>query len=354
MVSDRADDGRPPRVTIRRVAELAGVSVATVSRVANGHADVSQQTREVVQRVIREQGYQTTRLPGGLTGLVGVTLPMIHPAYFAELLAGMAEALSERQMGVVLCPTGHSHDREMSLLDQLAEGETDGAVVVLPEETGPELVAQARPGFPIVVVDPLGDIPAGVPVVRAAHSSGATQATEHLLELGHRRIGVIAGPHGWAATEERMRGFQAAMAQAGMLADLALVRYSDFRVDGGRASARELLSLDEPPSAIFAFSDRMAIGSIQAAADAGLRVPADLSVVGFDDTADALIGVPPLTTVRQPLAEMGRTAVSVLLRQIENRRLEPLRVELETRLVVRESTAPPRATPRAAHGAATT
>ncbi|HUD78990.1 MAG TPA: LacI family DNA-binding transcriptional regulator [Streptosporangiaceae bacterium] len=329
-------------MTIREVAELAGVSIATVSRVANGHSDVSRQTREAVQRVIRERGYLSARPraePTAPSGLVGVTLPMIHPAYFAELLSGIAEALSERQLRAVLCPTHHSHAREMSLLDQLAGGDCDGAILVLPEESGAELVAQASGDFPFVVVDPLGEVPEGVPVVCAAHSSGAAQATRHLLDLGHRRIGVIAGPHGWMASEDRLRGYRAAMASAGMLADQALIEHADFRVDGGRESARRLLGLDDPPTAIFAFNDRMAIGVIQSAASAGLRVPADLSVVGFDDTADALIGVPPLTTVRQHLAEMGRTAVSMLLRQIENRRYEPLRVELETRLVIRESTA---------------
>ena len=329
-------------MTIRQVAELAGVSIATVSRVANGHADVSPETREVVQRVIREQRYQASRPRSGSTGLVGVTLPMIHPAYFAELLSGIAEALDERQLRAVLCPTGHSHARETSSLDWLEEGETDGAILVLPEETGAELAAQARHGFPFVVVDPLGQVPERIPVVCAAHSSGAALATQHLLDLGHHRIGVIAGPHGWMATEERLRGLRAAMARAGMLADPALIQYSNFRVDGGRQAAEGLLALAEPPTAIFAFSDRMAIGAIHAATAAGLAVPADLSVVGFDDTADALIAVPPLTTVRQPLAEMGRTAVSLLLRQIENRRFEPLRVELETRLIIRESTGPRR------------
>lgn len=333
-------DGQRARVTIRRVAELAGVSIATVSRVANGHADVSAPTRATVQRVIREHGYQATRSRAASSGLVGVTLPVIHPTYFSELLSGIAEALGEHGLRAVLCPTGHSHAREMSLLDWLTNGETDGAILVLPEETGTELAAQARQGFPFVVVDPLGQVPEGIPVVCAAHSSGATLATHHLLDLGHRRIGVVGGPRGWTATEERLRGFQAAMARAGMLADPALIQYSNFRVDGGLQSAQDLLNLAEPPTAIFAFSDRMAMGVIQAAAAAGLRVPADLSVVGFDDTADALIGVPPLTTVRQPLAEMGRTAVSILLRQIESRRVEALRVELETRLIVRESTGP--------------
>ncbi len=178
-------------------------------------------------------------------------------------------------------------------------------------------------------------------MVCAAHSSGAAQATRHLLESGHRRIAAITGPAGWLATEQRLSGYHGALAGAGVLPDPGLVVAADFRVAGGREAAERLLRRPQPPTAIFAFNDSMAIGAMQAAAALGLRVPGDLSVVGFDDTAEAAIAVPALTTVRQPLAELGRTAVSLLLRQIGNKRFEPLRVELETRLVPRASTAPP-------------
>ncbi|HEX6525665.1 MAG TPA: LacI family DNA-binding transcriptional regulator [Streptosporangiaceae bacterium] len=335
-------DGRRGRVTIRQVADLAGVSIATVSRVLNGHADVSDQTREAVQRVIREHGYQgNTRSRTPPTGRVGVSVPMVHPGYFAQILSGAAEALYERDMRVVLCPTRHSLTRELSLLDRLADGEADGVVLVLPEESSRELATLAEHGLPFVVVDPRVEVGEGIPVVCAAHSSGAAQATRHLLDLGHRRIGVIGGPRGWIATEERLRGHFSALAEQGVLPDLSYVRYAKFRIDAGRAAALELLDMPEPPTAIFAFNDGMAIGAVRAAAERGLRVPGDISVAGFDDTIEAAITVPALTTVRQPLAELGRTAVSLLLRQLENQRLEPLRVELETKLVVRDSTAAP-------------
>ena len=356
MEVSRPGDGHRTRVTIRQVAELAGVSIATVSRVVNGHSDVSSETREAVQRVIRERGYRvSSRSRPAPTGLIGVTMPMVHPGYFAEILSGTAEALYEHDRRAVLCPTRHSHAREMSLLDRLAGGETDGAILVLPEESSEELEALASQGFPFVIVDPRTEVAEGIPVVCAAHSSGAAQATRHLLELGHRRIGVIAGPEGWMATEERLRGYHAVLAAGGVRPDSRLIQHSNFRVHGGREAALRLLirvhggheaalrllSRPEPPSAIFAFNDSMAIGAMQAVSARGLRVPADVSVVGFDDTADAAIAVPALTTVRQPLAELGRTAVSLLLRQVENRRFEPLRVELETRLVLRDSTARP-------------
>ena len=336
-------DGRSPeRMTVRRVAELAGVSIATVSRVINGHADVSSQTREAVQRVIRERGYPAgPRARAARTGQIGVMVPLIHPGCFAEILAGAAEALYEHDLRAVLAPTRHSLAREMSLLERLAGGAADGAIIVLPEESGQEFAALAGHGFPFVIVDPRTEMAEGIPVVCAAHSSGATQATRHLLELGHRRIAVIGGPRGWVATEERMRGYHAALAGASVLPDPVLAQYSDFRIEGGREAAARLLGLPDPPTAIFAFNDSMAVGALQAASARGLRVPADVSVVGFDDTIEAAITVPALTTIRQPLAELGRTAVSLLLRQIENRRLEPLRIELATRLVIRDSTAGP-------------
>lgn len=329
-------------MTIRRVAELAGVSIATVSRVVNGHVDVSSQTRETVQRVIDEHGYPAgPRSRAARTGQVGVMVPLIHPGCFAEILAGAVEALYEQDLQAILGPTRHSRAREVSLLGRLTDGAADGAIIVLPEESDQEFAALAGRGFPVVVVDPRTEVAEGIPVVCAAHSSGATQATRHLLELGHRRIAVIGGPPGWVATEERLRGYHGALAGAGVLPDPALVRYADFCLEGGREAAAHLLSLPDPPTAIFAFNDGMAVGALQAAAARGLRVPADVSVVGFDDTVEAAITVPALTTVRQPLAELGRTAVSLLLRQIEDRRLEPLRIELATRLVIRDSTASP-------------
>jgi LacI family transcriptional regulator len=164
----------------------------------------------------------------------------------------------------------------------------------------------------------------------------------HLLGLGHRRIAQITGPRGWLATEDRRRGYHAALASAGILPDPALEVESIPEIPPGRAAAEQLLDLPERPTAIFAFNDNIAIGAVQAARERGLRVPDDLSVVGFDDVEPATIVSPALTTVRQPLAEMGRTAVSLLNRLLVRQRFETLHIELATRLVVRESTAPPR------------
>jgi LacI family transcriptional regulator len=333
-------NGRP---TIREIAALAGVSTATVSRVVNRSGYVSQETRRAVERVVREHGYSANRsargLSGGRTGLVGVTVPRIHPAYFSVIISGVTEALYEEDMRIVLCPTLHEHDREVSLLERLMHGTTDGALLVLPEESSRELSALMDHGFRFVVIDPRKRMEAPVPTVSAASSSGAAQATAHLLELGHRRIAAITGPRGWMATDERLRGYHAALAAAGVLPDPKLVIESNFELDGGLAAGAELLARTEPPSAIFAFNDQLALGAMQAAASLGLRVPDDVSIVGFDDTAEAQIVTPRLTTVHQPLAEIGRLAVSLLTRLLEGQRVEALHVELETTLVLRDSTA---------------
>jgi LacI family transcriptional regulator len=335
------------RPTIREIADLAGVSIATVSRVVNGHSDVSEETRDTVMRIVREHGYATNRsargLSAGRTGLVGVLVPLVYPVYFSAILSGAAEALYEQELRLVLSPTQHEHDREVSLLDRLMHGMTDGALIVLPEESSEELARLLEQGYRFVVVDPRLPLDERVPSVSAAHASGADQAMSHLLGLGHRRIAAITGPRGWVATEDRRRGYHAALAALGILPEPALEVEADFEIGPGRDAAGHLLDLHDPPTAIFAFNDNLAIGALQAARDRGLRVPGDLSVVGFDDVEPATIVTPTLTTVRQPLAEMGRTAVSLLMRLLERQRFETLRVELATRLVVRESTGPPRA-----------
>jgi LacI family transcriptional regulator len=332
------------RVTIREIADLAGVSVATVSRVMNGRDDVAPETRELVQRVVREHGYTASRsargLSAGRTGLIGATVPLVHPAYFSFILSGAAEALYERDMRLVLCPTQHEHDREVSLLERMMHGTTDGGLLILPQESAHELELLLEHGYQFVVVDPLLPLSDRVPAVSAAHSAGADLAMNHLLSLGHRRIAAITGPRGWIATEERLRGYHAALGAAGILADTELVVESpQFEIDAGRTAARRLLDLHDPPTAIFAFNDNIAIGALQAARERGVRVPEDLSVVGFDDVEAAEIVTPMLTTIRQPLAEMGRMAVSLLERLIEGQRIDVLHVELRTQLIVRGTTA---------------
>jgi LacI family transcriptional regulator len=349
--------GTRARATISEVAELAGVSVSTVSRVLNGRSDVSDETRLAVERVARSRGYATRRaLAAGpvrpsrerfdlaarrLSGLVGVTTTTSGTAYFSTILAGITEALAEREMWALVCPTRQEHNREVSVLKRLMRSEMAGAMLLLPEESPDELRKLKEDGLVFVVVDPLHDLGQDIPVVSADNFAGAYQATAHLLQLGHRRIGVITGRADGTATRARLQGHYAALAEAGIMPDPILGAEADFLVSGGAAGAERLLGLAAPPTAIFAFNDCMAVGALHAARARGLRLPDDLSIVGFDDTPEAEAAHPALTTVHQPLRELGRMAVSLLVRLMDGHQVEPVHVALATRLVVRSSTAPP-------------
>jgi LacI family transcriptional regulator len=276
------------------------------------------------------------------TGLLGVLVPLIYDVYFSAILSGVAEGAYQHELRLVLSPTQHEHAREVSLLDQLVRGVVDGALLVLPEASSHELNRARVEGPPFVVVDPLLPLDVGLPCVTVANRSGAEQAMRHLIALGHRRIAAITGPPGWVATEGRRSGYRAVLEAAGIPLEPALEVEADFQIGPGAEAAASLLDRPEPPTAIFAFNDAIAVGAMRAARERGLRLPEDLSIVGFDDVTVATIVAPALTTVRQPLAEMGRTAVNLLVRLLDGRHGGTQQIELPTRLVVRQSTAPPR------------
>lgn len=352
-MTDIADLAPSPRSrpTLRDVADRAGVSMMTVSRVLNGHPDVAPATRDAVLSHARALGYRASAarvVPPSRTGLIALTVPFIpsEGEFFAVIVAGAAEALYQRGAHLVLCPTRHEHDREVTLLDHLLHGRTDGALLISPSESPAELRTLHAHGHPFVVIDPILPLDDDISVVAAMNTSGALAATEHLISLGHRRIGIITGPSRGAESVDRLAGYHAALAAAGLPVATELVARADFTMHGGEDAARYLLSLPEPPSAIFAFNDNMAVGALRAAEAVGLTVPDDLSVVGFDDVALASVVTPALTTVRQPLEEMGRAAVVLLYRLLEHKPLETPHIELATRLIVRSSTGPPPSLPR--------
>jgi LacI family transcriptional regulator len=332
------------RATIRDIATHAGVSITTVSRVLNDRPDVAAETREAVLEVIRELKFTSNRAPrpapSGRTGLVGVTIPEVLGDYFGQLITGFTEALYEHDMQAVLCPTFHHQERELTLVNQLLERKIDGGILVLPDESTEDLLQLKQRGFPFVVADEGYPLGGHFPLVAAANMAGAMEATEHLLGLGHRRIGLIKGITDFVATVDRTGGYRAALSAAGIRPDPALEAEGEFRTVQGRAAAAQLLELPERPTAIFALNDEMAVAVLQEARARGIRVPEDLSVVGFDDTMVSQIAVPALTTVHQPLEEVGRMAVNLLVRIIDEPPAHPIRLEVGTRLVVRDSTGP--------------
>jgi LacI family transcriptional regulator len=333
------------RATVRDIAAQTGVSIATVSRVLNDHAHVAPHTRDLVQRAVDRLGAQAPGPRGAprrvAAGAVYLRCPYLLTDYFGLIVSSIAETL-ELHGRPLLLNAGEAAQQASILPSLAARPGVSGAIIVLPPEPSEQLVALRRRGFPFVVVDPRTPMPRDIAAVSAAHFAGARNLTSHLVELGHRRIGVIAGPHNWLASDARLAGHASALADVGVLPDPDLVRQdTEPTVRFGYRAARGLLDLPRRPTALIGFNDNAAVGALAAAADRGLRIPADLSIAGFDDIDLAQATRPMLTTVRQPLPEMGRMAVSLLIRLLEQQRLDALHIELATELVVRGSTGPP-------------
>ncbi|MEU4227115.1 LacI family DNA-binding transcriptional regulator [Nonomuraea sp. NPDC026600] len=328
------------RVTIALIAEEAGVSIPTVSKVINGRPEVAPETRHRVERLLHEHGYQRrTSQDDTPSGLVDLVFAEIESPWAMEIVRGAESAARDAGASVVMSVL-HTHAGPgRDWLDRLASRRTDGVVVVASKlSTGVQAQLSAR-SLPFVVVDPEGEPAPGVVSVGATNWHGGLAATRHLLELGHRRVAMISGPADMLCSQARVDGYRAALETAGVEVDPALIRRGTFLVDSGHDQGHALLSLPDPPTAIFAASDLMAFGVFEAARQRGLRVPEDLSVVGFDDLPLSKSAWPPLTTVRQPLQEMAALATRTVLAMKRGEAPESRRVELATDLIVRESTA---------------
>jgi LacI family transcriptional regulator len=327
-----------PRTTLAEVALRAGVSSATVSKVLNGRADVAAATRERVTRLLAELDYLP---PQRSAGVVDIVFNGLDSPWAIEILRGVETHFSGhgRSVAVSVVPRG-GPVRPASWTGALTRHHSAGVLLVMSQLSTTQLRELDRQGIPLVVIDPAGTPDRQVPSVGATNWDGGIAATEHLLELGHRRIAVIGGPQRYLCSRARVEGYRHALESGGIEFDSGLVRWGDFRHEGGFRCAEELLALDDAPSAIFAGSDQQALGVYEAARRRGITVPGQLSVVGFDDLPLARWLPPPLTTVRQPLAEMGAIAADMLTRLMDGRTLTSRRVEVATELVVRESTGP--------------
>ncbi len=331
------------QVTITDIAREAGVSVPTVSRVVNGRDDVSAATREKVEALLRRHGYRVQRGPRRSRAfLIDLVFDDLDSPWAVEIIRGVEEVAHAAGAGTVVSAVHGRSSSAQAWLQNLHRRASDGVLLVTPDlqhDLGPALRDSS---VPMVVVDPSGLPPLDVPSVGATNWAGGMTATTHLVEQGHRRIAHVGGPSRLLCSRARLDGYRAGLESAGLQVDPDLVREGDFRQASGLREGQALLDLDDPPTAVFAASDQMALGVYEAVRRRGLRVPEDLSVVGFDDLDMATWASPPLTTVRQPLAEMGATAARTLLDLADGREVPHPRVELATVLVVRSSTAPPR------------
>jgi DNA-binding LacI/PurR family transcriptional regulator len=326
------------RVTIAEIAREAGVSEATVSKVLNGRTEVAPATRARVQELLDARGYERrgTRVEER-TGLIDLVISELNTPWSMDVLLGAEQ--EARRAGAAVVVTSTEGRSDESWLDRVTERRSDGVLLVLSPLPAGAARRLTAAGIPFVLVDPVGGFDPAIPTVGVTNWAGGLAATEHLIGLGHERIGVITGPPDLICSQQRLEGYRAALGRAGLRVDDSLVRYGDFRADGGAREARALLDLPDPPTAVFAGSDLQATGVYAEAHRRGLRIPDELSVVGFDDVALCEWVSPTLTTVRQPLLEMARMAIRSVLDPTESDR--PLRLELATSLVTRESTAPP-------------
>lgn len=338
--------GKSPR-TMAQIATAAGVSVATVSKVINQRTDVAPATRERVERVMAEQGYvlnQAARqLRKGRSGqidfLVGAEF---NSSYAFEILRGVEEALLSTEVRVVLASTHAQREREQQWRQRLSEGATDGAVLVLANARSLYRQELSRRGIPFVVVDPFGELGPQDLSVSATNWAGGKLATEYLLSLGHRRIAALMGLPDHPCTQDRLAGYRHAFQEANVPVDPALICFADFHAERAHQEMRRLLALPEPPTAVFGGNDEQCLGIYRALSECGRTVPDAMSVIGFDNLPYAEWVTPALTTIHQPLLEMGRVATKMVLRLIAGEPVETVRVELATPLIKRASCGPRR------------
>jgi DNA-binding LacI/PurR family transcriptional regulator len=328
-------------VTIAHLAERAGVSIPTVSKVINGRSDVSPATRQRVEAAIRESGYQKPDKPGTRSNLLELIFHELESPWALEIIRGVEQVAREHGQAVVLSELQGRPTPGQGWIEGALARHPTGVISVFSELTDAQRGQLATRAIPFVAVDPTGEPVHETPSVGAANWSGGYSATRHLLDLGHRRIAMIGGPEKIMCCRARLDGYRAAMDAAAAGADESLIRIGNLHVEEGVALGAELLRLPDPPTAVFAANDLQALGVYEAARDAGIRIPEQLSVVGFDDLSVARWVVPHLTTIRQPLTEMAMAATNLVLALARGEQPAQTRIELATSLVVRQSTAPP-------------
>jgi LacI family transcriptional regulator len=326
-------------ITIRDVAQAAGVSVSTVSRVLNDKVDVAPDTYEKVQKVIRELGYTSSLAAKSLrsrrTNVIGLIMPDVEQPFPIEVMKGVNRAITEFDYDLIVYTNGDitknsTVQREQHYVALLNNSITDGVIVVTPAAT------TFHTASPVVAVDPHYES-SDYPSVIGVNREGAMKAMEYLISLGHRRIGFIGGRPDLQSAIRRLQGYKDALAGANIPLDPELIQTGDFLMETGFTCAQKLLSLAQPPTAIFAANDQSALGAIQALREAGLRVPDDVSIVGFDNISEAAYANPGLTTVDQSIGEMGYIATQMLISLIQGEQLESNVHKMPTQLVIRES-----------------
>jgi LacI family xylobiose transport system transcriptional regulator len=327
-------------LTVATIARLAGVSKPTVSKVLNGRAGVAVETRQRVEALLREHGY---RRPDAIApaAVLEVVFYGLERHMAIEIMRGVEPVAREHELALAFTEVVEPTSPGRSWAEQLLARHPVGVIAVHSAFTAEQHALLAASAIPLVALDPSGEPLHATPSVGATNWSGGIAAARHLLDLGHRRIAVTAGPLDSLGARARLEGCRAALDAAGVRLDDLSVRPGEFTFEHGLDAGLELLSRPDRPTSVLCGNDLQALGVYAAAWRLGLRIPHDVSVIGFDDIDNTRWCSPPMTTVRQPLAEMGATAARMLMALAAGDTPTPSRVELATTLVVRDSTAPP-------------
>lgn len=330
------------KYTIADIARIAKVSKTTVSRVLNNKPYVEADTKQRVLAIIDETGftpqYSAISLAGGKTNIIGLLVPSLSNPYSLTVIQGVAEKIAGENFDLMLYTTGLSEENQKRFIQKLSKKVVDGLVVLLPRESSDLEKELFTSDLPIVLIDHRG-INSHVPTIAVTNEKGGYDATNYLVSLGHHAIGFITGVLDFGCSIERLEGYKVALASHNIPFESRYVIPGDFTELSGYSSTKALMSQKKPPTAIFCSNDEMAIGAVKAIQEIGLRVPYDVSIIGFDDISKASMVYPPLTTIRQPLFKMGENAANLLLDLIKGTKIDKTCVVLQTELVIRGSCA---------------
>ena len=331
------------RKTLKDVAREAGVSIAVASRGLGSYGYVSRKSREKVLRAAKKIGYQPDQIAKGLrtrkTYTIGLIISDITNTWFTTVVRAIEDVAEQNGYNLILCNTDENQEKETRYLRVLQSKKVDGLIIACTGEKSPYLKRLIRGGLPIILIDrKLKGF--HVTQVIIDNEFGAYEAVKHLINLGHKRIGVINGHPRTTPGEERFKGYKRALAENNIFLDPALVKYGDFRIEKARKGCQELIKVKNPPTAIFVANNVMVMGTYQKLKENNIKIPEEIAVVGFDDPEWASLMQPSLTTVRQPRHSIGTMACQVLLQRIrknERRRLSDEEIVLRPKLIIRKS-----------------
>jgi DNA-binding LacI/PurR family transcriptional regulator len=330
------------KATIYDIAKEAGVSIATVSKVINGKGRISSETRNAVFAIMERFDFQPSVIASALTGkktfTLGLLVPDVSNPFFAEIARAIEDQGHQLGYSVVMCNTDNKDEKIERYISLLLQKSVDGIIIATGIEKKEILVQLLEKGLPIVLI--AREMPlVAVETVVVDDYAGGCMAANHLLQLGHKDIAILAESQKVSSSRERMRGFRQTMADSGLTFNEKWLKICDYKIEDGKKNALELLQGNNRPSAIFACNDLLAVGALQAAKALQINVPSELSIISFDNTILASVTNPPLTTIAQPMEEMGKLAVNLIVEHIKGDKKAKQRIVFRPELMIRESTA---------------